>query len=80
MTQDRDDLKIEPLFKTPPTAALEPGQYTVQADITINGKKETEKWDVTVGKDAIEFVNGKDKLVISKTSGEFTHNDRTIGK
>jgi hypothetical protein len=81
MTQDRSDLKVDDMFKKAPTVALEPGKYTVQGEITINGMKMTQKWDVTVGKDTIEFANtdGKNKLVITKTSAEFTHNDRAIG-
>ena len=67
--QDRKDLNVARFLEKRPTANIEEGKSTFR------------EWEMKVGKDTIEFhnLNYGDRLTVSRSSGAFIHNARTIG-
>jgi hypothetical protein len=67
--QDRKDLNVAQFLDKRPPVDLDEGKATLR------------DWEVKIAKDTIEFHNASygDRLTISRTSGAFVHNARTIG-
>jgi hypothetical protein len=78
--QDRKDLKIAPFLGKRPTDNLEVGKYSFEGTEIVEGKKVVQRWTVKVTKEYLDFHNASydDRLTIRRSTGEATHNGRTI--